>query len=386
MNENKKSNNTQFRYIEGNNNNLTNANDSYNTDNYINTNNINYYINNFDFSFPEVNPMENSNNRTLLKSKVGKRIKIWAYAVDEYKKVPSENIVRYTIINLHSDNVYIADHIQLQIPYELYYKHHNGEDIRHKIIMVDGLVKDYETSYGYKQSIYANKLTVSYANNMDIHKDYLKITESINEKQTKEVLNKYKSLSSKERFDLMLKYIDELNGILPRMPKDFISNYIINQYTINYDPDSLNNKSLDMLKNDAISLMEITFLIIALINNISHGVNNIQLVFKYINWVINSMQGLKEENVVNNSDLRTLPFSGDSIEKTDFEKFCDHHNLNPNRAYRFILNRNFNFGGGVINKIDASEKAIEVLYNDLILKKEKYNNNGGDELCSLYNK
>ena len=59
MNENKKSNNTQFRYIEGNNNNLTNANDSYNTDNYINTNNINYYINNFDFSFPEVNPMEN---------------------------------------------------------------------------------------------------------------------------------------------------------------------------------------------------------------------------------------------------------------------------------------------------------------------------------------
>lgn len=338
------------------------------TNNYNTTNN--YYLTEFDCHFPAVDSMENSNNRTLLKSMVNKNIKIWGYAMNEYKRIPEENIVRFTVINIHTDNMYIADHIQLQIPYEIYHNLDNGEDIRHKILMIDGVVKEYETSFGYKQTILANKMNVSYANNMDVHKDYIKLTHHLNDKQEKEVLNKYGTITAKDRFELLINYIEELNHLLPRMPRDFISNYIINQYMINYDPDSINDRSLDMIKNDAKSLMEITFLIITIIKNISDGANSINAIFRYINWILNDMQGLKEENVEIDRKLRVLPFS-DRIEKTEFEKFCDKHSLNPKKAYRFILNRNINFNGGVINKIDAMKKAIEVLYLDMVETKQE---------------
>ena len=116
MNDNKYRNGIDGE--NNNNNNLTNNKDSYN-DNSDNSINDSYNINNYYLNFPEVDPMENSNNRTLLKSKVGKNIKIWAYAMDEYKRPLEDGTIRYTVINIHNHNIYIADHIQLEIPYEL---------------------------------------------------------------------------------------------------------------------------------------------------------------------------------------------------------------------------------------------------------------------------
>ena len=70
------------------------------------------------------NSLKNSNNRTLLENMVGKQIQIWAYAIDEYKRLidkeTGDTMVRYTIINIHNKDKYIADHIQLDIPLDLY--------------------------------------------------------------------------------------------------------------------------------------------------------------------------------------------------------------------------------------------------------------------------
>lgn len=352
------------------NNNLTNNKDSYN-DNSDNSINNSYNINNYYLNFPEVDPMENSNNRTLLKSKVGKNIKIWAYAMNEYKRPLEDGTIRYTVINIHTDNIYIADHIQLQIPYELYVKLDNGEDIRRKIIMIDGYVKEYKD--GEKQTIRANKIKISNANNILINEDYIREIDDISNEQISEVIQKYNSMTPVDRFELLIKYIEELNHLLPRMPRDFISNYIINQYMINYDPESINDKSLDMIKNDAQNLGEITFLVLSVIHLISDGVNDIHNIFRYITRVINDMQGLKEENI-GCTETRKLPFKNGK-NKCDFEKFCDKHSLNPKKAYRFIMNRNRNFGPGLINKMDAFNKAVEILYLDLLIKENKEEDN-----------
>ena len=192
MNKLNRTNNRKFK----NNKNDIDIVDNYNTGNidigndkstntYNTTNN--YYLTEFDCHFPEVDSMKNSNNRTLLKSMINKRIQVWAYAIDEYKRIPEENIIRYTVINLHNESNYIADHIQLQIPYEIYDK-----NIRHKIIYIDGIVKEYNTSYGKKQSILANEINISCVNDLYINKDYIKQTNSLSVEQNLEVLKIYR--------------------------------------------------------------------------------------------------------------------------------------------------------------------------------------------------
>ena len=154
----------QLGLIKGNenyNNNIDNTNNSTN-DSYNTTYNIN--LNQYNFN-PEIDSIKNSNNRTLLKSLVGKPITIWAYAIDEYSRIKSNQLIRYTIINVHNQNHYIADHIQLQIPYEIY-----DENIRHKIIKVIGNVYEYEDkkTKEMKQSITAERVIISNANDMYI--------------------------------------------------------------------------------------------------------------------------------------------------------------------------------------------------------------------------
>ena len=246
----------------------------------------------------------------------------------------------------------------------------NGEDIRRKIIMINGHVKEYKN--GEKQTIRANKIKISNANDILINEDYIREIDDISNEQISEVIQKYNSMTPVDRFELLIKYIEELNHLLPRMPRDFISNYIINQYMINYAPESINDKSLDMIKNDAQNLGEITFLVLSVIHLISDGVNDIHNIFRYITRVINDMQGLKEENI-GCTETRKFPFKNGK-NKHDFEKFCDKHSLNPKKAYRFIMNRNRNFGPGLINKMDAFNKAVEILYLDLLIKENKEDN------------
>ena len=118
--------------------NTNNNKDSYNNnkDSYNTTNNINnnyYEINDINLISPKVNPCQNSNNRTLLKQMVGKRIQLWGYTVNEYNY--NNQYIRYTVINIHNKDCYIADHLQLNIPINKY-----DENIRHNLIWVEGIV------------------------------------------------------------------------------------------------------------------------------------------------------------------------------------------------------------------------------------------------------
>lgn len=330
-----------------------NATNSYNTTNIYNNHYEQYNFN------PEVDSIKNSNNRTLLKSLVGKPITIWAYAMDEYSRIKSKQLVRYTIINVHNQNQYIADHIQLDIPYEIY-----DENIRHKIIKVRGIVYEYEdkTTKEMKQSIIAKELYISSANDFYIAEDFVKTINNITSEQVEQSAVMYaSSFSPNQKFKLLENYIHELNELLPNMRTNFISDYIINQYLINYDPELMNLGNLSILRNKPNAITEITFLILSVIKRIGEGMNDLNDVFNYINWILNDMQGLNEDELYNNIVIKMRA-------PAKLVKFCKDNNLNLNikKAYKFIKERNKDFHPGVLNKNEAYIDALQVLYIDTI--------------------
>lgn len=342
-------------------NNLTN--DSYNT-----TNNYNINFNQYNFN-PEIDSVKNSNNRTLLKSLVGKPITIWAYAIDEYSRIKSKQLVRYTIINVHNQNQYIADHIQLDIPYEIY-----DENIRHKIILVIGKVYEYEDkkTKEIKQSITAEKLYISNANDMYIAKDFVKQIGNITQENIEWIINRYIHYSPNQKFDLLKKYVSELNELLPCMRKNFISDYIINQYLVNYDPELMNAGNLNILRNNTEAVIEITFLILSLMKKISEGMSELNDIFNYINWILNNMQGLKEDDIDSEKIIKMKA-------PQEFVDFCDIHNLNINikKGFMFVKKRNLNFYPRVLDKKEAYIDAFQVLYTDIM---NAQNNNNYAEI------
>lgn len=327
-----------------------NATNSYNTTNIYNNHYEQYNFN------PEVDSIENSNNRTILKSLVGKPITIWAYAINEYSRIKSKQLVRYTIINIHSQDQYIADHIQLQIPYEIY-----DENIRHKIILVRGTVYEYEdkNTKEMKQSIIAKELYISNANHMYINKDFVKTINNTTAENIDFIAKEYSLYSPSQKFEILRKYIDELNELLPNMRKNFISDYIINQYLINYDPESMNKGKTNILRNNVDAIVEITFLILSIIKRISEGMNKINDIFNYINWILNDMQGLSESDIENGKIIKMKP-------SNKFIQFCEDKNVNYKKAFMFVKKRNRNFHPGVLNKNEAYIDALQVLYIDTI--------------------
>ena len=332
---------------------------SYNTVNSHNTTNIN--ISNYNFTHLE-DPVKNSSNRTKLKDRVGKQVKLWAYAIDEYKNFINDGFVRYTVINVHDGEEYIADHLQIDIPHELYDK-----NIRHNIIWFRGIVKSY--AEGSKQSVYVNKLNLSDSNNLILNSDYIKNISTINYNDIISQRNECRKYKSEEKIDLLQKYINELNHLINNMPRNFISNYIINQYTINYDPDSVNRSDLYMIRNDDNSIMEILILVLSIIKKLSTGeFKDTYSIFRYINWILNSMQGFDNQEefltkgyckIYKDSKLRKkLP--------KQFINFCDDHKLYIRSSYEYVLTRNVNYDCSVLNKDDAYMNAFMVLYSDSI--------------------
>ena len=339
----------------------TNNQDSFNTYNYLTTINL---------QSPPVNPIINSNNRTMLKNMVGKQIQIWAYAVGEYCRFIDENtgeqFVRYTIINVHNSDNFIADHIQLDIPYDLY-----DEDIERKIIMINGYVYEYKSNHQImKQSILATKIKISKTNELILNTDIVKPKFTGNEEDIEQTILDIANYQPDEKFKLLLRANDYLNRLVLGMPKDFISNYIINQYMINENPDSMNRADLSLLRNDDVSILETTFLILSVAKRLSENkFVNMYFIFKYINSILNHMQGFDEEYNINNNKVKKF--------QNKIKKFCDIHKLDCRKAYRYIKTRNSNFDGSTLNKAIAYHEALEIIYMDLqennLLNVLKYN-------------
>lgn len=321
------------------------------TNNYNTTVNNNYYSSK-DIQSEPVDPILNSANRTKLRQMVGKQIQVWGYAIAPYNGSHEPGRLKFTIINIHDSYNYISDHIQLNIPLDIY----DNLDIERNLLMIKGTVYEYESNGMVKQTIFANDIKISYANEIKINYDLVYDIYEVNQTDMDNMLNKIASYSSDDKFKLLMNSIYKLNNIIVGMPKNFISDYIINQYTINYDPESINRADFNLLRNNQRALIDISFLILSIIKKVMMGsFNKLHMIFTYINWILNSMQGFKE-----NDSMKDMPLKLKRFPK-EFAEFCNDNNLKSKRAYKYIKTRNLNFDGKIMNKEYAYIDALELL-------------------------
>lgn len=326
---------------------------SYNTTtNSHNTTINNNYYSSKDIQSKPVDPILNSANRTKLRQMVGKQIQVWGYAIAPYNGIHESGRIKFTIINLHDSYNYISDHIQLNIPLDIY----DNLDIERNLLMIKGIVYEYENHGILKQSIVANDIKISYANEIKINYDFVYDIYEVNQTDMDNMLNKIASYLSDDKFKLLMNSIHNLNNIIAGMPKNFISDFIINQYTINYDPESINRADFNLLRNNQRALIDISFLILSVIKKIMMGsFNNLYMIFTYINWILNSMQGFKENDSMKNMPLKLKRFP------KEFVEFCNDNNVKSKNAYKYIKTRNLNFDGKVMNKEYAYIDALQLL-------------------------
>lgn len=332
--------------------NLLNIGRDKNTNSYNTT--INNYYSSKDIQSEPVDPILNSANRTKLRQMVGKQIQVWGYAIAPYHHNinTNSNLIRYTIINIHDSSNYISDHVQLDIPLDIY----NNLDIERNLLMIKGTVYEYGSSGILKQSIVANDIKISYANEIKINYDLVYDIYEVNQTDMDNMLNKIASYSSDDKFKLLMDSIYKLNNIILGLPKNFISDYIINQYTINYDPESINRADFNLLRNNQRALIDISFLILSVIKKVMMGsFNNLHMIFTYINWILNSMQGFKENDSMKNMPLKLKRFP------KEFAEFCNDNDLKSKKAYKYIKTRNLDFDGKIMNKEYAYIDALELL-------------------------
>lgn len=350
-----KDNNTQ-NYNNGtvNNTNTDNSvNDSYNQTTIIN----NYNMPN-SFKSSPANSLNNSNNRTKLKNMVGQEIRIWGFAVREYRKTKNkkgEPIVRYTVTNIHDKFDYIADHIQLNIAEENY-----NEDICKKLIKVNGVVEEYETGGFIKQSIYSSNVEISDMNSFILNTDHFpQINTIYNEYEFENRSDTLCEFDSNKKYKLLMNSVDLLNDII-RLPRNFITDYIVNHYMINYDPESMNRGNYELLQNDDDSICEIMTIILSTVYNICIGeIKTIWGIMEHVNQILNSIHGLKEGD---NPSNYTRKIKGYEVAPKRFKNFCKKHNLKINPAYDFIRTRNHNYYYGIYDKNKAYCEALEILF------------------------
>lgn len=322
-----------------------------NTNSYNTTINNNYYSSK-DIQSAPVDPILNSANRTKLRQMVGKEIQVWGYAIAPYNGIHEPGRIKFTIINIHDSYNYISDHIQLNIPLDIY----DNLDIERNLLMIKGVVYEYESNGILKQSIFANDIKISYANEIKINSDLVYDIYEVNQTDMDNMLNKIASYSSDDKFKLLMDSIYKLNNIIVGLPKNFISDFIINQYTINYDPESINRADFNLLRNNQRALIDISFLILSVIKKVMMGsFNKLHMIFTYINWILNSMQGFKE-----NDSMKDMPLKLKRFPK-EFAEFCNDNNLKSKRAYKYIKTRNLNFDGKIMNKEYAYIDALELL-------------------------
>ena len=317
----------------------------------------------------QAKPMLNGSERTILKTLVGRSIWIHCYVVG--KRSEYDEYVLLTAINIRYRKQFVADHIHLKIPKELY------NNIDHKLLFVKGVVYEYENNgnssvlINTKQSLYVEE--IKEIKSSDIRTDNQFINdlelndEFINDKEVKSLI--LNDLIRKDKPDDLMFYkletnISLLESILQKseIPKGYITNYILNQYIINRNPNAINKEIQVLLECKKESAYEVSLIILAIIRRIkTKEITTLIDLFKFINSSLNSLHRLSRKidptMVSNKKELRL------QLERqNEFKRICkeDRLNVDPYEAYRYIKDRNYNFGFNVIKCEDLINDALAV--------------------------
>lgn len=344
--KNNNSNNSNNNITVGND--FNNKNTQIKSGNQINKENIITNIYPKHQSLAEQQKERDKRQRPYLADKEGQLVKGYGYIVRKYD---SES---YTVINLTDLNgVYIADHVQMNLKENIYdYKYKSN------FIQFEGLAYKYNRKNGTDDySINITKPVICHCDNtsncnyndkfFDIELDFNKF------------LNYFYKAEYNDLLRLLNKLTERLNKITIEFGKNFVYNFIINNFMLYNATYDLYNEELQNNKFTYESLISLILILSSTIFKIE-TTHNIYLesVLSYIVYACNVEQGI-------------YTYKGATDE---FIKFCQNIDIKPNskrmrKAWNKIILRKYNFGEypNPLNytKNEISEMAY-LLLNDYI--------------------
>lgn len=319
-----------------------NSNNSFNT-----TNNItNIYPKHQ--SLEEQQKERDKVQRPYLADKEGQLVKGYGYIVRKY------NNECYTVINLTDLNgVYMADHVQMDLKENIY-------DYKYK----SNFIKFEGTVYKYNRNNSTNDYSVNISKpvlccydsvaNCNYNDKLLDIDLDVNK-----FLNYFYKAEYNDLLRLLNKLTERLNKITIEFGKNFVYNFIINNFMLYNATYDLYNEELQNNKFTYESLISLILILASTIFNIetSHTIE-ISSILSYIACACNIEQGIYTYNKT----------------PDEFIRFCQGIDIKPNskrmrKAWSKIILRKYNFGENPnplnYSKDEISEMAYLVL-NDYI--------------------
>lgn len=299
-------------------------------------------------SLTEQQKERDKRQRPYLADKEGQLVKGYGYIVRKY------DYENYTVINLTDLNgVYIADHVQLNIKENVYdYKYKSN------FIKFEGLSHNYTRSN--KSVDYNINITkpidflCDNISNCNYNDKFFDIDIDFNK-----FLNYFYKAEYNNLLRLLNKLTERLNKITIEFGKNFVYNFIINNFMLYNATYDLYNEELQNNKFTYESLISLILIMSSTIFKIetSHTIE-LKSILSYIAYTCNVEQGIYTYNKTTDG----------------FIKFCQGINIQPNskrmrKAWSKIILRKYNFGENPnplnYTKNEISEMAY-LLLNDYI--------------------
>lgn len=211
---------------------------------------------------------------------------------------------RILCLNVHHELMFIADHMHVNIPLDIYY-----ETKHHSIIIVNGIVEEYTRTNGTKDyeititEVISNRFGIeNLTDNMFMMRyiDFTKVEhDKYLDKSNFDIFKTMLKRKSKPELDSMLvtlfSMLDNGLGSSNSLPNSFMSNFIMTQYFLNERLfDLMDHRYFinELNKDVVIDLIKITSWIITRYNNSVWGFDKWLQFFKEVSQVCDFIQGV----------------------------------------------------------------------------------------------
>lgn len=271
---------------------------------------------------------------------------------------------RILCLNVHHEMMFIADHIHVNIPLDLYY-----EIKHHSILIVEGYVKPYKRINGtedyniYITEIISNRFGIENLTDNMFMMRYINFTkvehDKYLDKSNFEIFKTMLKRKSKPELDSMLvtlfSMLDNGLGSSNSLPNSFLSNFILTQYFLNERLFELMDHRYfinELSKDSVIDLIKITSWIITRYNNTIWGFDKWLQFFKEVSQVCDFIQGVNI-NLLSDNTKELKSIMTNNIK--EFKKKCKIENNVGSLVQKIKLrHEDFRFDDSSFNHLDDS--------------------------------
>ena len=316
-------------------------------------------------------------------------IQVQGYAVKyinidkTYKsKFTNKECVRLLVINIHQQIPqgwqYKCDHIHLYVPEELI-----DENLEGRVVNIKGFVYPYDNDI--KRSIEATSIKIP-RDEFDKEDEPQRIKpnknfmfESVSVKGREEILfnnkfkKQYKRFDEVDRMKIMMKLFYVLEWCLDgNFFDEFITNYIVTQYSCNYSPSLIRQLDYKVVLKDPIASTNVSMITAAILYDIIHKeITDVPELFNRLTVYLNTFLDLHDGNNIiidgkkrPNDKILLAHISKEELKTFRMRVQDISENFDLLAAYKFAALKICNFNGDKLDEKDVIVKAMEIIFNE----------------------